>query len=387
MNSNLYDIIIIGAGVAGSTAAYELASAGFKVLVLEKEKLPRYKTCGGGVVRRVVKLLPFEIEQVAERKLHRADIYDHENELCFRVKREEPIVYMMMRDSFDLFILKRAVEKGTAVKDECEATNILVSGKEVTIQAGQDYFSSRFVIAADGATGISARSLGLNTDNGKIPALEYEVVVDDHTFSQHKDSARFDFGVVPYGYAWVFPKKNHLSIGVAALKKVGQPLRELMKEYFKIIEIREENIEGIEKHGYVIPINKERRNFYLNRILFAGDIMGLADPITAEGISYSIESGMLAAKAVIENNFDVSKTGEAYKQSLSLILKELKGAEFLSKFVYGPPSLRKFVFKHYGDRLSQLLTDVIMMEMKYSSLVNDPMNYLKLLKPAYIFRK
>lgn len=387
MNSNLYDIIIIGAGVAGSAAAFELASAGLKVLVLEKEKLPRYKTCGGGVVSRVAKLLPFEIEQIAERKLYHADIYDHENELRFSVRRGKPIVYMMMRDSFDYFILNKAAEMGAQLKDDCEVKNILISEKDVVVQAGQDNYSSLFVVAADGATGISAKSLGLNTDNGKIPALEYEIVVDDHCFEQHKDSARFDFGVVPYGYGWIFPKQSHLSIGVAAMKKIGQPLRELMKEYFKIVDIREKNLISIEKHGYVIPINNGNKNFYLNRVLFAGDIIGLADPITAEGISYSIESGMFAAQAITGNNFDVSKTGEAYKQLLVPMLKELKGAEFLSKFVYGPRSLRKFVFKHYGNRLSELLTDVIMMEKKYSSLVKDPLNYVKLLKASYIFRK
>jgi len=387
MDSKTYDVIIIGAGVTGSSASYEFANAGANVLVLEKEKLPRYKTCGGGVVSRVTKLLPFDIDMAAERKLYVADIYDHENELRFRVKRDEPIVYMMMRDSFDNFILNKAVEKGAVVKDGCEVINILVSENDVVVQTEQDGFSSRFVIAADGATGTSAKILELDNNTRKIPALEYEVVVDDSTFVQYKDSARFDFGVVPYGYGWVFPKKNHVSLGVAAMKKVGQPLRELMKGYFKIIDIQEKNLISIEKHGYVIPINRGRRNFYLNRVLFAGDIIGLADPITAEGISYSIESGMLAAKAITENNFDVSKTGEVYKQSLSPILKELRSAEFLSKFVYGPPSLRKFVFKHYGNRLSELLTDVIMMEKKYSDLVNDPLNYFKLLKPSYIFRK
>ena len=78
-----FDVIVIGSGVAGSSAAYDLVKAGLKVLVLEKQKLPRYKTCGGGVVLRAVKLLPFEISSVVQKAVSSADVYDQENIVFF----------------------------------------------------------------------------------------------------------------------------------------------------------------------------------------------------------------------------------------------------------------------------------------------------------------
>jgi flavin-dependent dehydrogenase len=89
MDNKQFDVIIIGAGVAGSSAAYDLANAGLNVLVLEKEKLPRYKTCGGGVVSRAVNLLPFDINPVVQTKISSADVFDQENKTKFLIKRDE----------------------------------------------------------------------------------------------------------------------------------------------------------------------------------------------------------------------------------------------------------------------------------------------------------
>lgn len=386
MNSNQFDVIIIGAGVAGSSAAFELANTGLKVLVLEKEKLPRYKTCGGGVVLRAVNLLPFEINPVVQTKISSAEVFDQENKIRFLIKRDEPVIYFVMRADLDNYILSKAREKGAAVYDQSKVMGIITSDDGVEVKTDGQTFSSKYVIAADGATGISMTLFKLNQHILRVPAIESEIIVDNKTLKKFKDNARFDFGFVPHGYGWVFPKMDHLSIGIAFMKKVNQSIQRWFNKYLELLEMNQEIIIGSQKHGYVIPLIRGKTICCTGRILFAGDNLGFADPLTAEGISYAIETGQLAARAIINNYPDYLKVVKSFTLDINIVYKEVKSARFLSEVVYGPLALRKFIFKHYGNQLSELLADVIMERKKYSEIVRDPLNYLKLIRPFNFFR-
>ncbi len=383
----LYDVIICGSGVAGSTAAYFLATAGLKILVVEKEKLPRYKTCGGGVVFRAAQALPFEISPVIENTFHNIDIYDFSNNLHFVIERKRPIVYLAMRESLDYFILQKAIEKGAEVIDQFSIDGITVDKKEVMIEAGNLEFKAKFLIAADGALSTIARLMSFKPSKLKVPALEYEVELnDDDSFKFLSESLRFDFGILESGYCWVFPKKKHLSVGIASMRKDNTSLKKYLEKYFEKLNIAGK-INKMEKHGFVIPI-KPSKNYCANdRVLFAGDTIGLADPITAEGISNAIESGKAAAKSIMEERFNPEGVVSNYKTKIKSIANELKYARFLAWFVYTSPGIRAFVFKHYGNRIGELLTDVITSEKNYKQIVTNPLNYLKLFKPAYLFSK
>ncbi len=288
MKRIMHDVIIIGAGAAGSSAAFHLANAGFKVLVLEKAKIPRYKTCGGGIIKRAAELLPFSIDSVIERSLVRADIFDQDNNLHFKAEKSYHAIFMVMRADFDNLILSKAAEKGALVMDNSEVIALDNFYDSVQVKTQKETFKSRFVIAADGAAGISAKSIGIKNKTVNVAALEVEATVDRSIFDIYKDSARFDYGLIPFGYAWVFPKRKHLSIGAAFMKKTGQSLHKWLDKYFEILGIREEDILVKEKHGYLIPLASKKGTCCSGGILFAGDALGLADPITAEGVSYAI---------------------------------------------------------------------------------------------------
>jgi geranylgeranyl reductase family protein len=375
----IYDAIIIGGGVAGTSAAYFLAKGGKNVLLLEKEKLPRYKTCGGGVISRISDILPYEIYPIVDKKMYTADIFDHVNNIGFHVKRDEPIINMTMRENLDYFMLEKASEQNAICKDEETVTDIIQNGKHVEVITKNDKYKTHFVIAADGATGITARKLGIHKHYKRIPALEYEVYVDNKQFETHSHTTRFDFGFVPAGYAWVFPKKEHLSIGLLAMNGSQVSLRKYLDDYINMLGIKD--IKETKKHGYYIPPYK-KKEFTNGRILLVGDAAGLIDPMTGEGISYAIESGQCAADAITKGGDEVERVIKNYERNLKKIVKELRCAKILSLFVYTSPSLREFVFRRYGKKLSELMTDVITGRKKYSKLLKDPMNYLKLFKPA-----
>jgi geranylgeranyl reductase family protein len=381
---NVYDVIVIGSGPAGASAAYELVSAGVKVLVLEKEKLPRYKTCGGGLVNRAVNLIPFDISEIVHRKFSSADIYDLETNLHFNVKRTTQIIQMTMRSDFDHYFILKTIERGAIVKDGSTIDEIVNDSDSIKIFAGGGTYKAKFLIAADGATGITSR-IFKNGNSYNVPALELEIFGEE-LYSLFKDKVRFDYGVLPHGYAWVFPKAEHLSIGVAAMRKSGKSLHRYLNDYLKKLNISTDQIDRSEKHGFIIPLFSGKFKPANGRILLTGDALGLADPITAEGISYAIESGQLAARAIINGNFEVDKVIKIYLRKLKPILKELKYARILAWFVYTNTTIRKFVFKNYGSRISELLTDVIMQKKKYSELLHNPLNYLKLFRPIIFWR-
>ena len=380
-DSNHYDVIVIGAGVAGSSAAYDLVNAGLKVLVLEKEKLPRYKTCGGGVVLSAVNLIPFDINPVIQKKISSAEVIDHENETKFIINRDESFLNFVMRADLDNFILSQALGIGITIYDQSEVKDIITSANGVEAKTDKKNFLAKYAIAADGATGISMRLFKLNNSIVRVPAIEAEVSVDNKTFNQFNESARFDFGFVPHGYGWVFPKKDHLSVGVAFMRKVNQSIQNWFKKYLDLLEMNKGKILSSQKHGYVIPLIRGKVNCFAGRILIAGDNLGFVDPLTAEGISWAIKTGQLAARSIINNHHDHLKVVKNYKEEIDIIYKDIKAAKFLSKVVYGPLALRKFIFKYYGNRLSELLTDVITEKKKYSEIVKNPMNYLKLFRP------
>ena len=376
---NIYDVIIAGSGPAGASAAYVLAKAGKKVLIVEKEKLPRYKTCGGGLTFKGLNLIPFDINEIIEKSCYVVNINDFEANVFILTKREKPVISMTMRSNLDYHLIKAAEKFGAEVKDgvEIKDINIGKTNVEVIIKKNEEKFYSGFLIAADGALSVAAKKYFGISDRNLVPALEYEVHVADDILYRFGNIPRFDFGIVPGGYGWVFPKNDHLSIGVLSMNMKNGNMNNYFSAYLKSLQINK--IERLEKHGFVIPLTY-RKVFAGNRILLIGDAAGFIDPITAEGISFAILSGQIASEALIKGNMDPATVYKEYNAQISKkIIPELKAGKILAKFVYGYRYVRIWIVRLYGKKLSELMTDVIMGEKKYSELVKDPLNYFKLL--------
>jgi geranylgeranyl reductase family protein len=381
-----YDVIIIGSGPAGSAAAFFLAKSGVKTLVIEKEKLPRYKTCGGGIVGRVVNILPFDIDEVIETNCLQAEVYDADSGCHFVSERPYPIIRTTMRQNLDSFILSKAIEQGAVLKDKCEVSNYKINETGIEVQAGGDNLVSKFLIAADGAHGIVSKNLQANNCLIKLPALEYEVYTDTATLSRFMNKARFDYGIPANGYGWVFPKRDHLSIGVIAMTRTHVNLNKAYQKYLKLLGI--DTVLRFEKFGYTIPFAKKKHLSSHKRILFAGDSAGLADPLTAEGISNAILSGRCAAESIVKADFNERTVTNLYHNAISdMILKEHGYAKLISSLVFTSPKIRSFLFRHYGQRMSEIMTDISSGKRKYSALLKNPDFYLKLFRYYLINKK
>ncbi len=375
--NTFYDIIVIGGGQAGGIASYYLAKAGFKVALFEKEKLPRYKTCGGGLIHKSTNLLPSSINGIIEKEFFEVTVHDYKIKKSFSIKRNLPIISMVMRENFDYNIINAAEKSGVAIFSNTKVINVFNNNNEVEVNTENASYTAKYLIGADGANGITPKTISKNRNYKRIPALESEVYLSDILLEKYSEFPRFDFGIVPFGYGWVFPKADHLSAGILSMEsKVN--LNVHLQKYFAEIGIP--NTAKIEKHGYFIPINAGNFPITENRLLLTGDAAGLADPLTGEGISRAILSGKFSAEA-ISNNFDNPKKVTAFYNSKvsNEIIKENKYAGFISRIVYKMPRLRSFLLNLKGQKLSELVTEASMGEFKLSSEMRNPLNYFKLL--------
>ncbi len=374
-----YDVAIVGGGPAGASAALCLAKQGVRVAVVEKASLPRYKTCGGGVVRRAIRLLPVDVREAVERDCYSVELNLRDADLHFSTKRKDPIISMTMREKLDFLLVSAAKDAGAEVRSSCEVLNVVTHADGVELVTCKGSLLARFVVAADGATGVVARRAGPSDTRYLIPALECEVFVGDDLLTRFSQTARFDFGVVPRGYAWVFPKKEHLSIGVLTMRRGPINLNEMFDRYLELLGIH--TALRLERHGSLVPVSPSKGTLAKGRVLFAGDAAGLADPVTGEGITFAIQSGQIAAKALLDGNFDEEGVRHAYDSEIAWkLLPELRLAKVLATMIYDHPKLRTLLFWQYGQRLSDAVTDVLMGERTYREILRDPLNYLKLLR-------
>ena len=375
----IYDVSIVGSGPAGSSAALKLAKNGLNVILIEKSSHPRYKTCGGGVVQRALKYLSIDVSDAIENNCYTVEFILNNSKQRYEYTSEKPIISMAMRDKFDKLLVSAAVAEGAELISDCEVIDVETNNKYANLKTSRGLFKAKYVITADGALSNAANIAGWKETRKLIPALECEVYVDDKTFESFSKSARFDFDLIPDGYAWVFPKKAHLSMGALRMNRKQTNLNEILQEYIRLLGIN--SFDKIEKHGYVIPVSPRKDTFMKKRILLVGDAAGLADPVTAEGISFAILSGQIAANSIIKGNMDESTVKRYFHMELNKkILSELKIARKLMNLVFMNTFIRTNLFRFYGHKLTKSMAQIFLGNETYKEIVKDPLNYLKLLR-------
>jgi geranylgeranyl reductase family protein len=285
----MFDCIIVGAGPAGGTAAYHLAKKGRSVLVLEKESLPRYKPCGGGVSPIVAEWFDFDFSPAISLKVSTIRYtWQMDDPVEAELKTAEPI-WMVRRDIFDHFLIQQAQKQGAELRESTEVTGIEFKGSHWQVNTASGPVEGRYLIAADGAKGSMAKWLGFKERKRRMGgALEAEAI------TQIKDGhmAHFEFGMVKNGYIWNFPKADGYSIGIGTFRG-GEPqnLREIVTEYSTMFGV---DFKSIKQFG----LWDGDQTLHTQNALLAGEAACVVDPFTAEGIRPSIFSGLKAFEAV-----------------------------------------------------------------------------------------
>ena len=330
MTSQMWDAVIVGAGPAGATAARRLSDAGASTLLLEKQSLPRYKACGGGVPARTIGLLDgLDVTPVSEGHVDTIDI-SRFGQPQFRKTSERPLAWMVMRDRFDQFLVDLAMESGASIRDATPVQSIVEHNDSYNLETPSGCIRARRVLAADGATGPTARWLGIDSAPTRSAAYEVEVAAPRAALDHWHQAANVDVGYRPWGYGWVFPKAGTLSIGVVTAPARGRAIRKQTDRYLSRLGLDDAEVIKVQGH----PIRYRRsvaEPVARGRALLLGDAAGLADEFTAEGIAYAVHSANLAADAVLNSDDPSATYADAVNQHIQ---PELNAARTISRIYY-----------------------------------------------------
>ena len=378
-----YDVIVVGGGPGGSTAARFCAKAGLETLLIEKERLPRYKPCGGCLSTKTVHLLSFDISPVIENPIHGAK-FTYCPQDPFFIELKEPIAFLVMRDRFDQFLINKALENGVVILEGERVTRVEEKGDGVEVELGKGKrIHCRYLIGADGAESIVARSLPLppQTNDGNGIAIECEIPFDSsiHLPQRELQFINLDFGRIPNGYGWVFPKKEWLSIGIGGMFRETKKMnpRQYLRDFLKGLDYIPVGKTG-KVMGHLLPsFYNENQKVSRGRFLLVGDAAHLMDPLQGEGIYYAIRSGMLAAEAIAEWKKEGIHPSDFYQKAVYYdICGNLKWALTFSRFVFRFTKLAYRTLKRYPE-LGEFYLQVLEGKETYQGFVTKVKERMK----------
>ncbi|MEW6447979.1 MAG: NAD(P)/FAD-dependent oxidoreductase [Bacillota bacterium] len=322
----MHQVIITGAGPAGAYLAYLLSREGVDVLILEKERLPRYKPCAGGIARKALRFLDFQLDPVIEDTVHTVVLTYH-NSRPITISLDQPVVYIVSRDLFDAFMVEKAKEAGATVLDGVRVSRVDTDGAAVTVQAGSAEWSGEILVGADGAMSVVARSLELAPGRKTAVALVKEAAVRGNRLEDSRGKIKVNYGLAPGTFTWVFPKAQGLSLGAGSISPRFKGLRPLLGELIHAEGLAEPA--GTSKtRGWAIPYNPKPSLLHRGRALVVGDAAGLADALTGEGIYPALLSARLAAETILA---EIKKPQPDLRQYTESVRKEM-GPEMLTAY-------------------------------------------------------
>ena len=336
-----YDAIVAGGGPAGSTAARILAREGATVLLLDRARFPRDKPCGGGVTLRAAGCQDIDLSPVVERIVTGARFSLRLGE-TFDRRYEEPLTYMTQRRRLDAFLVEAAVAAGATFQDGEPVRAVEVSpnggsGSGVTVRTERGSYSARALIGADGANGVVGRDTGTRPETEIAVAMEGNVPYPDGVPEQWRELVGLDLGGLAGGYGWVFPKGDHLNVGVGAWKYAAFTLRPKLAGLCARYRFDPYGLEGL--RGHYLPVRVPGSTIARGPVAVVGDAAGLVDPLSGEGIHTAFMSGRLAARAALRMLAGEADDLSAYQRAVERRLQpELSVSRKLQElFHFAPP--------------------------------------------------
>ncbi|MFJ8582990.1 geranylgeranyl reductase family protein [Micromonospora sp. NPDC093277] len=291
----IWDLVVVGAGPAGLSAAHAAARAGVRTLVVERATHPRYKTCGGGLIGASLAEVADRIDVPVHDRVDRVT-FTRDGRRGFTRRHAEPLVSMIRREEFDHRLRSAAVAAAAEVREGVAVRAVEQDPDEVRLRlADGDTVRARAVIGADGSSGVTARHVGVAHRQVDL-GLELELPVPPAEQERWRGRLLLDWGPVPGSYAWVFPKGDRLTVGVISARGDGERTRAYLRDFVARLGLSELTPEH--DSGHLTRCRTEDSPLRRGRVLVAGDAAGLLEPWSREGISFALRSGRLAGEAI-----------------------------------------------------------------------------------------
>lgn len=313
-----WDAIVVGAGPAGCAAAWDLASAGHSVLLLDRAEFPRHKACAGGLTRKSLRALRYSVAPVTRVSVSTIVVEKRRGEAAALSSRN-PVCAMTVRRELDEFCLRQTLAAGARFARIGFIDAIEPGTEGIAVRTrGQD-FHGRFLIGADG---VHSRVRHLLC--GDRPTwFRRGVAIEASLYlpgGGHSDLI-FDFACVRQGYGWVFPKGDHLNLGLYT-EAPGERLDRA--RLLAWIHSRFPGANAQQMTGQYLGFGADKSQLPEGRVFLAGDAGGFADPLTGEGIYGAIASGQAAAAAVDADLRGRAPAHRAFAQATEPLRRDLR---------------------------------------------------------------
>jgi geranylgeranyl reductase family protein len=346
------DVVVVGAGPAGSATAARLATGGARVVLIDRARFPRDKPCGGGLTLRAAKQLPTSPGPVVEQVVTAIAFRDAAG-ARFVHAASTPLVLMTQRRRLDQLLASAAADAGADFRDGVRLRHAWPGG----VETDHGVIEAAVVVCADGANGPCGRLLGLGQRRLFAVALEGNVAYQDRDAAWPRSEALLEIGTVPGGYGWVFPKAAFANIGVGGWASQGPALREHLaglcaRERVPIAAVRQ-------LRGHRLPFRHRATVIARGRVLAVGDAAGLVDPISGDGLYEAAVSARLAAETILDLFAGRIATLDPYAARVDAALGRHLATAWLAKgLLERAPRFGVAIARHAGPLLAHRIAGV-----------------------------
>ncbi len=373
MNSSHFDAIIIGAGPAGSMTAYFLAKAGVRVALVDAGVFPRSKPCGGGLQARALLDIPFDVSHILRATMCRMSLSFGLRNIAARAY-SQPLVYGVLRTEFDHYLLQRAVDAGACVYEGSSVRSLNVNdGAPISVRVDSGEIHGNCLVGADGANSV-VRKLLNTRENYFWQAAVYCEVPDACVNSRvlQQDCMLVDWGTLPSGYAWVFPKNGYVNIGAGGPFSIARHLKRYAMAFLESRSLLKHCFaEEFKFIGHQLPSLTAKTRLAAGRVILVGDAAGLVDPFTGDGISFACQSARIASECIVQalSSSDIDLT-EYHARITSQVADQLLWSRKLLSLSVAFPRLIPRLFYH-NDRAWETFCKTLRGEGSFQQLKRD----------------
>jgi geranylgeranyl reductase family protein len=376
------EILVIGGGPAGSTAAYLLASRGYDVILVDKKHFPRTKLCAGLLTWKSIALIQSIYHQSARELIakgvirHQTSNYRifYKTSQIARGRLDNPF-HFVERHTYDFYWLQAAARAGARVFTGQAISHVDPDTGKASLANGM-CIRTQAIIGADGAASLTRRSMLKSRQATRLwknqLAVTLEARLNLPAGQLPRDYAALYFGFVPWGYVWLFPNRDYHIVGIANLwQKSGQSTKAALDRFLRTAGISATDMHPLE--GHPLPMGNYLDPPGRGRVLLVGDACGLADPLLGEGIYYAHRSAQIAARTIIRSGLGSADLAGSYRRTLAAqLLRELRWIKTFRNILHTGGERRRF-------RGLQLLFRII--PKRLEAAVHGQISFSRLLWP------